>query len=77
VTCSVKANADGRLFGSVGASDVLAKLAESGIELQKKQLAMHESFKALGEHEAALHLHPEVRGTLKVKVVAEASASAV
>jgi large subunit ribosomal protein L9 len=71
LTCSVKANAEGRLFGSVGASDVLAKLAAEGVVLQKRQLALHEPFKALGEHEIALHLHPEVRGTLKVKVVAE------
>ncbi|NCD22460.1 MAG: 50S ribosomal protein L9 [Spartobacteria bacterium] len=71
VTCAVKANAEGRLFGSVGPADVLAKLAEAGIVLPKKQLAMYEPFKALGEHEAPLHLHPEVRGKLKVKVVAE------
>ena len=71
VTCSVKANADGRLFGSVSPADVLAKLAEAGYPLNKKQLAMYEPFKTLGEHEAALHLHPEVKGKLKVKVVAE------
>jgi large subunit ribosomal protein L9 len=71
VTCAVKANAEGRLFGSVGAADVLAKLAAEGIALHKKQLALHEPFKALGDHEAPLHLHPEVNGVLKVKVVAE------
>jgi large subunit ribosomal protein L9 len=71
VTCAVKANAEGRLFGSVSPADVLAKLAEAGVVLAKKQLAMYEPFKALGEHEAPLHLHPEVRGALKVKVVAE------
>lgn len=76
LTCSVKANADGRLFGSVSPADVLAKLAEAGIVLTKKQLAMHEPFKSLGEHEASLHLHPEVRGKLKVKVVAEKTAEA-
>ena len=76
LTCSVKANADGRLFGSVSPADVLAKLAEAGVVLPKKQLAMHEPFKSLGEHEAALHLHPEVRGKLKVKVVAEKMAEA-
>ena len=76
VTCSVKANADGRLFGSVSPADVLARLAEAGFELSKKQLAMYEPFKSLGEHEAALHLHPEVRGKLKVKVVAEKVAEA-
>lgn len=72
VVCSVKANADGRLFGSVSAADVLAKLAaDHGVALPKKQLAMYEAFKTLGEHEATLHLHPEVKGKLKVKVVAE------
>ncbi|MDR0993687.1 MAG: 50S ribosomal protein L9 [Verrucomicrobiota bacterium] len=71
VTVPVKANADGRLFGSVSAADVLAKLAEAGIELGKKQLVMYEAFKAVGEHEAALNLHPEVRGKLIVKVTAE------
>ena len=76
LTCSVKANADGRLFGSVSAADVLAKLAEAGVELPKKQLAMYEPFKSLGDHEAPLHLHPEVRGKLKVKVVAEKVADA-
>ena len=76
LTCSVKANADGRLFGSVSAADVLAKLAEAGVELPKKQLAMYEPFKSLGDHEAVLHLHPEVKGKLKVKVVAEKVAAA-
>ena len=71
VTCAVKANADGRLFGSVSPSDVLAKLAASGVALTKKQLAMHEPLKALGEHEVGVQLHPEVRGVLKVKVIAE------
>ena len=71
LTCSVKANEDGRLFGSVAPADVLAKLAEKGFVLQKKQLAMYEPFKSLGDHDAALHLHPEVKGKLKVKVVAE------
>lgn len=73
VKCAVKANADGRLFGSVSPADVLAKLAEAGIALEKKQLAMYEPLKALGDHEVALHLHPEVHGHLKVKVVAEKS----
>ncbi len=76
LTCSVKANADGRLFGSVSPADVLAKLAEAGFPLQKKQLAMYEPFKSLGEHEAVLHLHPEVKGKVKVKVVAEKVAAA-
>ena len=74
ITCTVKANPEGRLFGSVSPADVLAQLAANGTELQKKQLAMYEPFKSLGDHEAHLHLHPEVRGVLKIKVVAEKTA---
>ena len=74
VTCPVKANEDGRLFGSVGAPEILAALAEKGIEMDKKQLVIYEPFKALGDHEVTLHLHPEVHGHLKVKVVAEKKA---
>ncbi len=75
VTCTVKANPDGRLFGSVSAADVLAKLAAAGFELTKKQLVMYEALKALGEHEVVLHLHPEVRGKLRVNVAAEKAAA--
>ncbi len=71
VACTVKANADGRLFGSVGPAEIVAKLAEMGFTLEKKQIHMDEPFKALGEHDVHLHLHPEVKGVLKVKISAE------
>ena len=76
ITCAVKTNPDGRLFGSVSPADVLKQLAAAGIDLPKRQLAMYEPFKALGDHEVTLHLHPEVRGTLNVTVVAEKVAEA-
>ncbi|NLB66656.1 MAG: 50S ribosomal protein L9 [Lentisphaerae bacterium] len=76
VECAVKVGAEGRLYGSVSPADVLAQLAAAGHALTKKQLAMYEPFKALGDHEVTLHLHPEVRGTLMVRVVAEAAEKA-
>lgn len=69
--CKVKANADGRLFGSVGIPEILAKLAEAGYTLERKQIHLEEPFKALGEHEVHLQLHPEVKGLLKIKISAE------
>lgn len=74
VSCTVKANADGRLFGSVGPAEIIAKLAEMGFTVEKRQIHMDEPFKALGEHEVHLVLHPEVKGLLKVKIAAEAVA---
>lgn len=76
LTCTVKTTPEGRLFGSVSAADILAQLAKEGIVLQKRQLAMYEPFKSLGEHQVTLHLHPEVRGKLNVKIVAEKTAEA-
>lgn len=71
LTCKVKANADGRLFGSIGAAELVARLAEEGFALTKHQIALPEPFKALGKHDVPLHLHPEVQGVLKIKIVAD------
>ncbi|MBQ9344149.1 MAG: 50S ribosomal protein L9 [Kiritimatiellae bacterium] len=76
VTCTVKANADGRLFGSVGAPEIIAALADMGFTVDKRQIHLDEPFKALGEHEVHLVLHPEVKGLLKLKIVAETVADA-
>ena len=71
VTCTVKANEDGRLFGSVGHAELIAALAGMGFTVEKKQIHLDEPIKSLGEHDVHLVLHPEVKGVLKVKVVAE------
>ena len=71
LTCKVKANEDGRLFGSIGAAESVERLAAEGIALEKRQIALAEPFKVLGKHDVALHLHPEVQGTLKIEIVAE------
>jgi large subunit ribosomal protein L9 len=76
VTCTVKANEDGRLFGSVGHPELIAALAEMGFTVEKKQIHLDEPIKSLGEHEVHLVLHPEVKGLLKVKVQAEKVESA-
>lgn len=71
VKMTVRANADGRLFGSVDAAAIAARLAESDIALDRHAIAMDEPIKTVGDHVVALHLHPEVRGHLKVKIAAE------
>lgn len=68
---AVRANADGRLFGSVDAGALSARLAEVGMEVRRQCIVLEEPIKTVGEHVAALHLHPAVRGHLKIKVVAE------
>jgi len=73
VTIKARAGAGGKLFGSVTSHDVAAALlAQRKIEVDKKDLVLHESaIKALGEHEVKVHLFAGVAGTFTVNVVAE------
>ena len=61
---------DGR-FKNETAAEIVERLAAEGIALEKRQIALAEPFKVLGKHDVALHLHPEVQGTLKIEIVAE------
>src|SRR5271169_978762 len=65
----VKAGDDGKMFGSVTAGMIADELKHQfDIALDKKKIHLEHAIRALGEHEVALHLHAEVKGTLKVRV---------
>lgn len=65
-----KAGAEGRLFGSVTASDVAAAVTDqTGIELDRRRLHLDEPIKTLGSHEVAAKLHADVEFRISVEVV--------
>ncbi len=70
-TVTVKAGEEGKLFGSVTPADILAAVAEQGVELDKKQLDLSEPIRELGVFELPVKLHPNLSATLKVWVVEE------
>ncbi len=63
-----QASEEGRLFGSVGVSDVAAFLAQHGVRVEKRRIGLDEPIKALGDYTIAIRLHPEVTAQLKVGV---------
>jgi large subunit ribosomal protein L9 len=63
-----QASEEGRLYGSVGAADVAQFLADHGIQVEKRRIALEEPIKALGEYAVPIRLHAEVTATLKVSV---------
>ena len=67
---AAKVGATGQLYGSVGAAQVVAALAEKGIEVDRKIVTMRDA-KQLGDYEAVVHFHKEVEVRVPVKVVAE------
>jgi len=65
----VKAGEDGKMFGSVTAGMIADELKHQfDITLDKKKINLESAIRTLGEHEVALHLHAEVKSTLKVRV---------
>ncbi len=74
LTVTIPANAgdEGKLFGSVGTTDIAAAVVEAGVELAKKEVRMPEgAIRTTGEFDIVVHLHTDVEATVKVNVVAE------
>ena len=70
VELSAQAGEEGKLFGSVTVLQIAEKLAEQGLEIDRRRIDLAEPIKALGEHDVVVKLHRQVTATIKVKVVA-------
>lgn len=68
VDIEVHAGESGRLFGSVTSQDVAEALAKHGVVVDKKDVRM-EAMKALGDHEATVHLFEGVNVPIVVRLV--------
>ena len=71
VTFNARAGEEGKLFGSITSGDIAEKLAEQGIEIDRKQIQLDEPIKALGVHSVPVRLHADVRPEIKVWVIKE------
>ncbi|HNX52602.1 MAG TPA: 50S ribosomal protein L9 [Pontiellaceae bacterium] len=70
-TIAVKTSEGGKMFGSVGAAQVIEKLAEQGLTLEREQLKLEAPLHELGVFDVTVTLHPEVKTVLKVWIVEE------
>ncbi|HEV2330815.1 MAG TPA: 50S ribosomal protein L9 [Verrucomicrobiae bacterium] len=65
----VKTGDDGKMFGSVTSGMIADELKHQfDITLDKKKIHLEHPIKTVGEYELELHLHSEVKSTLKVHV---------
>jgi large subunit ribosomal protein L9 len=71
ITFTARAAEEGKLFGSITSADIAEKLAEQGIEIDRKQIQLDEPIKSLGVFSVPVRLHAEVRPELKVWVIKE------
>ncbi len=62
----------GKLFGSVTASDVVEKLKEQGIEIERKMVLFPHKIREIGIYPISIRLHRDVVVEIKIDVKPEA-----
>ena len=70
VKIPVKLGKDGKLFGSVGGSDVAKALKQNhALNVDKRKISVLGEVTGVGVFDAVIKLHPEVTTKIKVEVV--------
>jgi large subunit ribosomal protein L9 len=72
LTLSAKAGGEGKLFGSVGTTDIAEALRKAGHQVERSEVRMPNGpIRQTGEHIVNLHLHSDVNVDLTVIVAGE------
>lgn len=69
LTFSARVGEEGKLFGSVTATDIAQQLAQQGFEIEKRQIDLHEPIKSLGVYRVPVRLHADVKPEVRVWVI--------
>ena len=70
ITITAKAGDGGRLFGSVGAAEIVEAVeAQTGVVIERRSLNLESPLKDLGQTMVMCKLHPEVEFPITVDVV--------
>ena len=72
LTIPAKAGTEGKLFGSIGTSDIAEAATRSGFKIQRSEVRLpNGALRTLGEHSVMLHLHADIDVPLVVIIVPE------
>ncbi|HWP38402.1 MAG TPA: 50S ribosomal protein L9 [Gemmatimonadales bacterium] len=71
LTFTMKAGESDRLFGSITAADIAARLAEQGYEIDKRRIELTEPIKLVGIYKVPVRLDAGVHAEVRVWVVRE------
>jgi large subunit ribosomal protein L9 len=71
ITVSAKASGEGKLFGSIHATEIVEAVKEqTGIEIDRKAIAADHNIKTVGQHTVTASLHSDVSFPITLDVVA-------
>ena len=73
VSCQItaKVSEEERLYGSVGARDIIDALASQNIVVEKRMILLQEPIKALGSYKIPIRVYKEVEPEVTVEIVPE------
>lgn len=70
-----KTHDGGKLYGAIGANEIVDALAAKGVSVSKNQVEFDKSIKAKGLHTVTIKLSSTLMPSIKVKVVADEQAA--
>jgi large subunit ribosomal protein L9 len=71
VTIAAAAQESDKLFGAVHEVDIAKALSAMGFDVDKKNIALSEPIKTIGEHKVTIKIYEDVKAEIKVWVVKE------
>jgi len=72
LTIAMKAGDEGKLFGSVGAQDIVDAAAQAQVSIERSEVRMPDGpLRATGEHLVEIHIYEEINAQLPVTIVAD------
>ena len=71
IVFAVKTGEGGKMFGAITAGDLHEKLAESGIEIDKKKVSLDAPVKTLGQPSTTIKVHAQAQAELTFEIVSE------
>jgi len=72
LTLTAKAGGEGKLFGSVGTTDIAEAVRKAGHEIERAEVRLPQGpIRQAGEHVVQLHLHTDLTVELPVVIIGE------
>ena len=70
ITIVARAGDEGKLFGSVGTSDIAEAVTAAGVAIERHEVRLPEgAFRQIGEYQVGIHLHTDVN--LEITLIVE------
>jgi len=72
ISITAKSGTEGKLFGSIGNTDIADAVVAAGVEIAKREVRLPDGpLRLAGEYEITLHLHADVDAVVKVTIIGE------